>query len=352
MFSVPLPVLVVSSSCSRPPAAHDAGPRKVEVAIKVDAVAVAVRQVPTFITLTGSLAANRRSMVASDANGKVTATFVERGSPVAAGAPLVQLDVRFATLSATEARAMEAAARVQADRARRDCARADELLRAGAINSADHDRMTAECQATAAQAQAALARQGMTAQAVGDAIVRAPFAGVVDEKMVTVGEFVRAGMPVATIVERDPLRLALSVPESYLGQVGEGQEVRFEVQAYPGVERVGTVKYLGGAVRPMSRDLIVEAVVDNKDGKLRPGMFAVAHLRVGAAPIPVVPETAVRTGSDAARVYVVRDGRLEERLVQVGVKDGADLAIVAGVKAGEKVVAKLTPEVGDGVRVE
>jgi membrane fusion protein (multidrug efflux system) len=213
--------------------------------------------------------------------------------------------------------------------------------------------MSAECKATAAAAQAALAREDLAAKAVGDAIIRAPFAGVVDEKMVTVGEYVRAGSPVATVVELDPLRLELTVPESYVGQVSENQEVRFDVAAYPDAEpRTGVVKYLGGAMRRQSRDLVVEAVVPNKDGKLRPGMFAIAHLKVGELPMPVVPQAAVRQDSEAARVYVVREGRLEERLVQLGLKTGSEIAIVAGVKPGEKVVAKVTDEIRDGLKVE
>src|SRR5262249_28932298 len=203
------------------------------------------------------------------------------------GAPLVKLDARSANLSAAEARAMVAAAKVQAERAKRDCARADDLLKQGAINTGEHDRMLAECQATAAQAQAALAREDVAAKAVGDTIVGAPFGGIVDEKMVSVGEYVRAGSPVATVVEIDPIRLELTVPESYVGQVGEGQEVLFDVPAYPNAEpRRGVVKYLSGAMRPKSRDLIVEAVAANKDRKLRPGQFAGPHGNDAARPPP------------------------------------------------------------------
>lgn len=321
--------------------------------IKVELAPVAERSIPTYVTLTGTLAPNRRSQVASDGTGKVTETFVERGVSVVAGAPLVKLDARSANLSATEARAMVSAVKVQAERAKRDCARAEELLGQEAINRADYDRMMAECQATAAQAQAALAREDMATKAVGDAIIRAPFAGIVDEKTVTVGEFVRAGNPVATVIEVDPLRLELTVPEVYVGQISEGQEVEFVVQAYPNEAPFkGTVKYLGGAMRRQSRDLLVEAVVENGKNRLRPGMFAVAQLKVGTTTAPIVPATAVRQDGETARLFVARDGRLEERLVQLGRRDGNELAILAGVKPGEQIVVKLTDAVRDGLKVE
>src|SRR5262249_26960789 len=162
------------------------------------------------------------------------------------------------------------------ERARRDCQRAKELLAERAINQAEFDRMTAECQATAAQAQAALARENLAAKAVGDAIIRAPFAGFVDQRMVDVGEDRRGGNPVASVVEIQTLRLALTVPEAYVGKIAKGQKVEFDVAAYPDAPPFqATVKYLAAAMRTQSRDLVVEAVVDNASGKLRPGMFAV-----------------------------------------------------------------------------
>jgi membrane fusion protein (multidrug efflux system) len=242
-----------------------------------------------------------------------------------------------------------------AERAKRDCARAQDLMQQGAINQAEGDRMTAECQATAAQAQAALAREDLAAKAVGDAIIRAPFAGIVDERAVTVGEYVRAGTPVATVIEIDPLRLEMTVPESYVGRVSEGQELWFDVQAFSGEPPWrGVVKYMSAAMRRQSRDLVVEAVVDNKGGKLRPGMFAVAHLKVGEQPLPVVPAAAVRQDSEMARVYVVHEGRLEEHLVQLGrpLADSGEVPILSGIKKGERVVAKITDEVRDGLKVE
>src|SRR5512143_2311743 len=263
-ISVLLAVAWAGAGCGENLSHADAAQRQAEVALKVETTTVGEKPVPTFITITGSLSANRISQVASDGTGKVTQTFVERGTLVNAGAPLVKLDARSANLSAAEARAQVQAARVQSERAKRDCARAKELLGQGAINQAEFDRMTAECQATAAQAEAALAREDLAAKAVGDAIIRAPYAGIVDQRNVDVGEYVRAGNPVATVVEIDPLRLTLTVPESYVGKVSEGQKVEFEVAAYPDAPPFqATVKYLGAAMRAASRDLVVEAVVDN-----------------------------------------------------------------------------------------
>jgi len=323
-----------------------------EAVVKVGQATVAERPVGTFVAVTGQLVANQRAQVASDGTGRVIAAMVERGQSVAAGDALVKLDARSAALSLADARAQVDAMRSNAERARKDCARADDLFKQNTISQSDYDRLKFDCKTTEANANAAIARQGLAGKAVGDAVVRAPFAGVVDERTVNVGEYVRAGTPVATVVEIDPIRVQVTVPESQVGVVHEGQTVEFDVPAYPDETFAATVKYVSGAVRERSRDLVVDAIAQNKDKRLRPGMFASARIRVGEQVLPVVPQTALRIDGTLARIYVVANGRLEERLVQLGRREGGDVAIEAGVKKGDKIVAKITPEIHDGLKVE
>jgi len=323
-----------------------------EPTIKVETTQVTEKSIGTFVTVTGQLVANQRSEVASDGTGRVIATMVERGQSVAAGEPLVKLDARSASLSFADARAQVEALKAQADRARKDCARADDLFRQNTISQADYDRLKTDCKAAEAQANAALARAQLAGKAVNDAIVRAPFAGVVDERQVDVGEYVRAGEAVATIIQIDPMRVQVTVPESLVGLVHEGQSMEFEVPAYPKVVFPATVKYLSGAIREKSRDLVVDGIAPNKESRLRPGMFVTARIRVGEQTLPVVPASALRIDGTVARLYVVADGKVEERLVHPGRREGDLVAIQAGVKKGEKIVAKISADVHDGVKVE
>ena len=349
-FAASLAMLVFDTGCGVTESRADG--HLSEPTIKVETAPVAEKSIGTFVTVTGQLVANQRSQVASDGTGRVIATMVERGQPVAAGEPLVKLYARSASLSFADARAQVEALTAQADRARKDCTRADDLFRQNTISQADYDRLKMDCKATGAQANAALARSDLAGKAVNDATVRAPFAGVVDERQVNVGEYVRAGTSVATIVQVDPMRVQVTVPESLVGLVHEGQSMEFDVSAYPGSPFPATVKYLSGAIREKSRDLLVEGITPNKEGKLRPGMFVTARIRVGDETLPVVPAAAVRIDGSVARLYVVKAGKVEERLVQLGRRDGDLIAVRAGVKKGEKIVAKITADVHDGVKVE
>jgi membrane fusion protein (multidrug efflux system) len=329
-------------------------PAPTEPAVSVTTSAVGTRALPRTLTLTGTLTASRESAVAADVTGKVAETYVERGSRVRAGTPLVRLDRRQAALVEAEAQSQAAAARSQAALASTECARADKLFAEGAINQAEHDRARAQCESALQSAQAASAREQLAGKTVGDLIVKAPFDGVVGDRFVNQGEYVRPDSRVATVVQLGELRLELGVPENALAAFTTGTTVRFKVPAYPDETFTGKVRFVGTSVRRATRDLLVEAVVVNKDERLRPGMFAVAELQLGQATLPVVPKTALRSDERAGtdRVFVVADGRLIERLVHKGPVEGDVVAIQAGITAGERVVTAPAANLRDGLRVQ
>jgi membrane fusion protein, multidrug efflux system len=97
---------------------------------------------------------------------------------------------------------------------------------------------------------------------------------------------------------------------------------------------------------------VVEATVDNADHKLRPGMFATAKLELGRFRAPIVPLAAIREQGSLRRVFVVRDKRIEERIVQTGEPMGDKVAVISGLKSGEQVVATIAGDIKDGSRVE
>jgi RND family efflux transporter MFP subunit len=278
--------------------------------------------------------------------------MVERGSYVAKGAPIAQLDVRSATLSAAEADANLETSRTQRAQAEADCARFARLLEKGAISQAEFDRQTSACKTSITTAAAAGSRAELAKQTLGDATIRAPFPGLVAERYVSVGEYVRADSKVAHLIDIDPLRLELTLPEKNLGAVSKGQHVQFEVAAFPKQSFSGVVHYIGPAVRAATRDLVFEAVVDNKDKLLRPGLFATARLDAGTQKVAVVPKAALRQDGETFRVFAVVNQHIEERVVQTGPTVGDGIAIFKGVVAGDKIVEHPTEAIVDGLDVE
>ncbi len=307
---------------------------------------------PDYVTLTGTLRGNQESDVAADAPGKVVQTLVERGQLVKRGQVMVTLDARGATLGATAAEAQSKVAQSQLDEAQRECERVKHLLETKAISQAEYDRQTSDCTAKQFSAQAAQAQSQSAVKLLGDTRVRAPFDGVVGERYVNVGQYVASTTKVLSMYEPDPLRLALTIPEADLALVKTDMHVGFSVAAFGDQKFDATVKFISPNVREATRDLVVEAMVPNPDGKLKPGMFAVAKVALGEHPQAVVPVVALLKDESNARVFVVVAGQIQERTVQLGSTQNEKVAVLSGVKAGENVVLSPGNDVHDGAKVQ
>jgi membrane fusion protein (multidrug efflux system) len=320
--------------------------------VHVDTVSVAEQPVPNLLRLTGVLSSNERTDLAANAAGRVVRTFVERGDHVAQGQVLAQLDARSAALSRAEAEANVNSATEQLKNVRADCQRYVGLLAKGAITQQEYDKQTTSCSTQAASEEGARVRAAEAVQTVSDSTIRAPFSGVIAERFVHVGDYVHADTRVVTLLVDDPLRLQLTVAESSVGSVHPGLAVTFETVAIPGRVFTAIVKYMGGEIREATRDLVVEAVTDNHDHVLLPGMFVTAELPVGEVTLPVVPAKSLVAHNADQTLFAVVDGHLEERVVQLGPKVGELVAVADGVKKGEQVVVSPPPGAADGQQIE
>lgn len=379
------------AGCEQASAEHAAPSVQQEAApVAVQVVAATRKTQPITLTLDGTLVADAESDVTSVVTGRVVDVLVERGSKVEANAPLVRLrDVDY-RLQAQAARAQlvqararlgmgegdappepeklpeVAAAHTDMVLAEQDLARMEELAKADALAPSQLDSARARAQASRNryenaknQAQAAVAsldvarvalNQAKTAQS--ETIVRAPFAGEIANRMVNVGEFVAPQSPLVTLVRIDPLRIELSVPQQHLRSVQPGQEVSLTVDAMPGETFDAVVRYVSASVARSTRALIVEAIVPNPDGKLRPGLFATARLQTGGeSEVAVIPASAVRTVAGVSRVFVIQEGVVVERVVSLAERRGDEVIVAEGVAPGEQVAIEKLDELADGRRV-
>ena len=230
------------------------------------------------IAATGEFVSPVRSELSAKMPGRVQRMYVDEGSRVTRGQPLLELESDYVRLNLRRAEADAARAKALADEARRDVERKKGLIATNAIPQATMDRsQSAYDQANAAyasaQAQASLLRQQLS-----DAIVRSPIDGVVASKRTDVGQRLGDNTVAVVVAQTSPLKLRFRVPERYLASVQRGQAVKASVDPYPGQVFQGKVTVIGGVIDPATRSLLVETEFPNRDGKLRPGMFARVEL--------------------------------------------------------------------------
>ena len=341
--------LLLVSGCKKPEASVQLAPVE---RVRVETVDVVEAAMPRTLALNGSLRGERETDLAANASGRVLETFVDRGSPVKQGDIVAKLDVRAAAALAAEASANVAITSAQTEAAKRDCDREKALLESNVISQAEFDRTADQCRTLPLSEKAAEARSHAASQTVSDGTVRAPFSGVIAERSVEVGEYVRPDSRVATLLEVDPLRLEITVPEASAPSVKVGAALTFTVAGYPGREFPGTIRFVSPAVREATRDVIVDARVPNTDRALMPGMFADVRLESGESKEAVVPKSALVEKQGRDVVFAVVDRKLEERVVQLGATKGDLVACSRGVKVGEHIVNHPAETLFNGQAVE
>lgn len=325
---------------------------KLPAPLKVETAAVERLLMPRFLTLTGSVLADRQSEVAANVAGRITTTGIERGQPVKQGEVLAVVDSKAAGFSAAAAEAQLRASQTQVRLAAQDCDRAEKLFAQGSIARAEYERLRSQCEAQLYQGNAARANASLASKLAGDTVIRAPIDGVVGERFVSVGEYVQASSRVASLYAIDPARVSISVPEPAIGQVKEGQTLEVEVSAWPERKFPAVVKYVSPALRPNSRDLIVEAVAANPERALRPGMFATVKLRVGEEELPTVPADALRVDGTVKRVFLARQGFAFEMVVRTGESRDGRVAVLESLEPGALVIRNPPPGLQDGAAVQ
>lgn len=206
---------------------------------------------------------------------------------------------------------------------------------------------TARSAADAAQTQIATAQK-----AISDATVYAPISGYISERTADLGEFAATTNKVATIVRTSVLRLRIDVPEQSVGLVKNGQGISLQTSAFPDRNFNGTVTRIAPNLNATSRSLTVEAEVENTEGLLKPGQFATVRIaQTAPKPAVMIPAVAIKVDGETNKVFIVKDGRAEERIVKTGVLENDLIEIQQGVQENETVAVGNVGQLYDGVSV-
>ena len=333
---------IAIAGCARADAsATNRGDPAAPVSVVVQTVTASTRAWST--TTSGIVQANTSVDVAFQVAGKVVTVGPDEGQPVRAGQEIAALDPTNYRLAVAEASA-------QAERVSRDRDRNRPLLASGAIAPADMDHLeTGARQATAAA--------DLTRKRLADTHLTSPITGIIARRAIEIGSTVAPGQTAFTIVDLDPVRVRVGVPEADVGHIREGAVATVRVPALDTTFE-GRVSLIGVVADPATRSYMVEVSVPNPSRRLRAGMVAEATVTNGQTRSAiVVPTTAVVAHDDAtngtASVYVLdRDGaRVHSRRVTVGLAHGDSLEITSGVARGERIVVAGHQRVRDGALV-
>ena len=330
----------VAAGCGRGSAAENqAKVDKVE-AVMITVAPVATRTVERTVSVVGTLTANMQADVASEVEGQVTSIDADLGDRVQKDQPLAR--VRSDVL---EARLREAEASF--DKAAADDTRARPLRDDKIISVQEYEQVRTAL-------AVAKARRDQLRIEVERAVIRAPFDGSIAARLVDAGNYVRPGTAVFRLVQDDPLKFRGEVPEREVPSVQPEQQVRVLVDPYPGETFLGTLSRLGSAANPQARSLAFEALVPNSDRRLRPGFFGRAEIVVRLDERALaVPRSAVTMFAGVTKLFVVEEGIVHERAVDVGVDLGDGwVEVMQGVSRGMVVATSGLSKLADGTQVQ
>ena len=308
-------------------------------AMPVEAANARADTVVDAILATGQIAALQSIELRPDIEGRLVQILVREGSPVTRGTPLFKIDD-------AELKAQVAQIEAERDLARQSLSRTRDLLKQKASSQAELERAEATMRSNEAQLELLKVRLGRT-------LVRAPFSGVMGQRLVSMGDYVTTSTRLAALQTVSPQRATFQVPERYAEQVKPGQEVTFRVAALPGREFTGKVDFVDPIVQLPGRTILVKAQVPNPRRELQSGMFIEARLATAVRPSAVIiPEDAVLPLQGSNFVWVVADGKATRRQVELGVRTPGFVEVKTGVENSETVVVGGQERLAEGAPVQ
>jgi membrane fusion protein (multidrug efflux system) len=331
-----LPKLIPGDATAETPAT-DAGDSE-PAALRVSAERVAPEELVERLATTGTLRANEWVELVSETAGKVVAIHFDEGSRVDRGALLVKIDD-------SELQAELDRVRYRLELAEQREKRQAELLEQGVISQDDYDLVLNQVNVLRSELRLIEAQLVKTE-------IRAPFAGIIGLRSVSVGSYLSPQTRIATLQDLDPLKLDFSVPEKYATRMRTGREVSFFVKGSERQHR-GEIYAVEPGVDPETRSLTLRARCPNPEGELVPGAFADVRLVIARFEEALtVPAIAVIPELGGRKVFVYRDGKAEERRVETGLRTEDRVQIVAGLEPGEVVLTSAVQQLRPGLEVE
>lgn len=340
-----LAVFLIFISCQNQGAVED--PK-----VPVETERVSLGQVEQALVFNGDIKAEFEVNVFSKVPDRIEKYFVEAGDRVTPNSPIAKVTATPYEQAVHQAEAGLAAADAQALNLKTEFQRAERLRREDAMSQQQYDAVKTQYEAVMAQVKQASAALVSARSASDDATVTAPISGIIGKRYLEAGDMAAPGMPVASVVQMNRVKIEAEATEADLGRLTLGQDAELVVRAYPDEVFKGRVSRISPVLDPLTRMATFEVLVPNRDHRLKPGMFAELKVITGIIQnVMVVPRhcvienTSLETvnGRDKVRrnyyVYIVNDSlKAEQRKLDVGYVNHRVLAVNSGIELGEQLV--------------
>jgi multidrug efflux pump subunit AcrA (membrane-fusion protein) len=378
----------VSAGCSKTDKAQARGRDDAAKSVKTESVRE--EAIHRAVEVVGTLAAVDEVTISSEAEGRVSKLLSDLGDRVKAGQALLELDneklqytfdqqkaaldstlAKYGASDTTHLPAIEKTpdvvkAQAELGQAKQAYDRADELHKRQLVprqtlddadamlrsKQASYDSSLQNAKNLRASIDASDAAMKLAARQLRDTAIRAPFDGIVQKRLVNLGEYVKVQTPVMAVVRVDPLKVTAEIPEKMAPWIQSGEPVELHVDAYPDRAFTGRVSRISPSVNTATRAFAFEALVPNAEAVLKPGTFA--RVRIVSSKVDqvlTVSYAALQYRYGVNRVFVIAGDRLAAKELKVGERLGERIEIVSGVKAGEIVAVTDVDRLNDGMKV-
>jgi RND family efflux transporter MFP subunit len=378
----------VAPGCMDSSAEPDGGPKQAAKPVKTEAVRE--ESVRRTLEVVGTLAAEDQVTISSEVDGVVRRVLADLGDRVSSGQTLVELDREKLQYNLDQQRAAHARsltkyggsnpeqlprvedtpdvrrAAAELAQATQGFERATELHKRQLISQqmlddadttlrlkrAAYDTSQQEARNLRADIDASGAAMKLAERQLRDASIRAPFDGYVQQRMVSLGELVKAQMPVMTVVRVNPLKLLSEIPERMAPWVKVGQPVTLKVDAFPDRSFSATVSRISPGVATQTRTFAFEALAPNPDAVLKPGTFARVRLETSLVEqVLTIPYAAMQYRYGVYRAFTVEGDRLEAHELKTGDRVGDRMEILDGLDRQDRVALTDVDTLTDGMKI-
>jgi len=306
--------------------------------VAVETAVVTPSELKSSVRAVGTLTAEASATLRAEVPGQIIGVHFKEGQPLAKDAKLFSLEATVLEAEVNEARA-------NANRSESALKRAQELVGKQLISGTDYDAARANYDVDVARLRSSQARLSKT-------VIRAPFDGFVGLRRINIGDYATIGQELVDVVQLDPLRVDFSVPETLLAVVRPDLKIEVTVDAYPDEIFAGRIIAVAPKSDVQGHSLEVRASLPNEALKLRPGLFVRVNISLGVkSNAIVIPEQAIWPLGQNKTVYVVVDGKAQQRVVKLGDRKPGAVEITAGLEAGETIVTAGQMKLYDGAAV-